>query len=336
MGTVAFNTDVAKTVEILKTVNLEVLKNAQSDVDIDDNLATAEASSDAVGFTNVLAETDTFAQVSPDGAFSFSESLAAGSEPDEPEPLPIDVPLNIVYVVDATGSTDEDFIGSFEDFAPEQNGVPGLLPPNAPPGVADEGDVIDAEIAAFKSLTAEIVGDIAVFEAANPLLDVDADISLVKFAGEGLEGGAQTFVSSDGDPFDPQDPADVAELEGALEATGSNRLTNYGPPLEEVANIFAADADAPLDNANNLVYFLSDNDNFEIDNNPEVPDAITAIEALGLDIRREAVVVPNVNSPTAGGPFNGDFELIDSDGDVAILDSTGNQAGGGGLDFLIA
>ena len=75
-GTVEFNTNVIKFVDIDKTVDLTVVKNVDADVDIDGRLATAEASADALGF-DALAETDTFAQVDEFGAFAFSESLAA-------------------------------------------------------------------------------------------------------------------------------------------------------------------------------------------------------------------------------------------------------------------
>ena len=75
-GAVNFNTNVVKTVEIFKTVNLEVDKDVDAFVDIEGRLATAEASADALG-VDALAETDTFAQVDGSGAFAFSESLAA-------------------------------------------------------------------------------------------------------------------------------------------------------------------------------------------------------------------------------------------------------------------
>lgn len=80
-GEVNFNTIVTKNVDINKTVNLNVNKNVTSTVELDGVLATAEASADAIGFEFLLAETDTFAQVSALGAFSFSESLAAGDNP---------------------------------------------------------------------------------------------------------------------------------------------------------------------------------------------------------------------------------------------------------------
>jgi hypothetical protein len=78
-GNVNFNTNVFKNVNINKNVTLTVNKNVTSTVSVTGNLATAEASADSAGFTNNLAETDTFAQVQPGGAFSFSESLAAGT-----------------------------------------------------------------------------------------------------------------------------------------------------------------------------------------------------------------------------------------------------------------
>jgi hypothetical protein len=78
MGNVFFNTDVNKDVTITKDVNLLVTKDVLSIVDITGCLATAEGSADAIGAGDGnLAETDTFAQCTDAGAFSFSESLAA-------------------------------------------------------------------------------------------------------------------------------------------------------------------------------------------------------------------------------------------------------------------
>ena len=90
MGTVIFNTDVTKTVDIDKTVNLTVNKDVFAEVDLTGNLATAEASADAIGENadGLLAETDTFAQVTEFGAFSFSEALAA-YDPAEADVGPI-------------------------------------------------------------------------------------------------------------------------------------------------------------------------------------------------------------------------------------------------------
>ena len=81
MGNVFFNTQIDKDVDIDKNVNLNVNKDVFSTVDLQGNLATAEASADAIdpngNAEGLLAETDTFAQVTEDGAFSFSEALAA-------------------------------------------------------------------------------------------------------------------------------------------------------------------------------------------------------------------------------------------------------------------
>ena len=79
MGNVFFNTDVNKDVTITKDVNLLVTKDVFSTVDLTGCLATAEASADAIGVdaSGLLAETDTFAQCTDEGAFSFSEALAA-------------------------------------------------------------------------------------------------------------------------------------------------------------------------------------------------------------------------------------------------------------------
>ena len=75
-GTVEFNTNVMKFIELNKDVELTVLKTVFADVDIEGRLATAEASADALGI-DTLAETDTFAQVDETGSFAYSQSLAA-------------------------------------------------------------------------------------------------------------------------------------------------------------------------------------------------------------------------------------------------------------------
>lgn len=78
-GNVEFDTNVVKTVDITKTVNVDVVKNVATNVVLDGSLASAEASADAVGFDFNIAETETFAQVTTEGAFSFSDALAAGN-----------------------------------------------------------------------------------------------------------------------------------------------------------------------------------------------------------------------------------------------------------------
>lgn len=91
-GEVVFNTQIQKQVAIQKQVNYEILKNVATNVNLDGSLASAEASADAVGFDYNIAETETFAQVTTDGAFSFSDALAAGNFIPvvvEPEPTPV-------------------------------------------------------------------------------------------------------------------------------------------------------------------------------------------------------------------------------------------------------
>ena len=78
-GEVIFNTDVDKTVDIAKNVNYNIIKNVATNVDLDGSLASAEASADSTGWDYNLAETETFAQVTTEGAFSFSDALAAGN-----------------------------------------------------------------------------------------------------------------------------------------------------------------------------------------------------------------------------------------------------------------
>jgi len=89
-GNVTFVTDIDKTVDIIKNVNYFITKNVATNVDLDGSLASAEASADSTGWDYNLAETETFAQVTTDGAFSFSDALAAGNffpEPVVPTPV---------------------------------------------------------------------------------------------------------------------------------------------------------------------------------------------------------------------------------------------------------
>lgn len=293
MGQVTFNTDIEKTVDIFKTVTLDVFKTVDADVDIEGRLATAEASADALG-EDALAETDTFAQVDDSGAFAFSESLAAVSG----DPPPIE--LNIAFVIDATGSTDEEWINSgtgFEGFDSEQNPDPNDPPNDAtpPPGSADpdEGDVIDAEIAAYKSLTQEILDDIA--DSGN---DVNLTIRLIKFHDDGGVSAAS---------YDPQTDG-TGPLFAALEDTGSSGNTNYGPALEEAGSFFGT----PAPNSVNQFYFLGDNDNTLLMNDPSVADALMSIDP---SVDRHVWLVENA----ASNVMNDDFQDIDNTGGVDTL-----------------
>ena len=76
-GNVKFNTDVFKDVDIKVDVNVDIFKDVDSKTDIKGNLATAEASADALGH-DTLSETESFAQVIENKlSQSFSSSLAA-------------------------------------------------------------------------------------------------------------------------------------------------------------------------------------------------------------------------------------------------------------------
>lgn len=92
-GNVNFNTNITKNVDILKNVNYNINKNVATNVDLDGSLASAEASADSTGWFYNIAETETFAQVTREGAFSFSDALAAGNDvpivtPPPPPPPP--------------------------------------------------------------------------------------------------------------------------------------------------------------------------------------------------------------------------------------------------------
>ena len=294
MGQVNFITDIDKDVSITKTVFLDVLKTVDADVNIDGRLATAEASADALG-DDALAETDTFAQVDDTGAFAFSESLAAvtGDVPDPP------IELNIAFIIDATGSTDGAWIrgpAGFEGFDQEQNPAPtdpvdDPTPP--PPETPGPGDVIDAEIAAYKSLTQEILDDIA---ASGK--DVNLTIQLIKFHEDAEVSSASYDPLTDG----------TGPLFAALEATGSNGTTNYGPALVEAANFFGT----PSPDSVNVLYFLGDNDDTQLVNDPSVADALMPLHA---SVDRHVWLVEESGSDIN----NDDFQAIDNTGGAEVL-----------------
>ncbi|MEL7348321.1 MAG: hypothetical protein AAFU80_19715 [Pseudomonadota bacterium] len=76
-GFVSFDTQVTKDVDILVDVDVDIFKNVVTTVSLEGNLATAEASADGIDGIANLAETETFAQTSSLGAFSFSQAIAA-------------------------------------------------------------------------------------------------------------------------------------------------------------------------------------------------------------------------------------------------------------------
>lgn len=75
-GGTNFNTNVKKNVDIKKKVDFNIKKDVKSKVDIKGNLATAQASADALG-NNTLTEIDLFTQTTDKSSESFGESLSA-------------------------------------------------------------------------------------------------------------------------------------------------------------------------------------------------------------------------------------------------------------------
>lgn len=97
MGTVTFNTDVDKTVDITKNVLLDVDKNVFSDVDLEGSLATAEASADALGGSGtgdgggsfitldfLIDDADDFQTTVIDGLGNSNTGTAPGPNPPPP------------------------------------------------------------------------------------------------------------------------------------------------------------------------------------------------------------------------------------------------------------
>ena len=135
---------------------------------------------------------------------------------------------NIVFVVDVSGSTSPaEFAGTPVG---DQNGD----------GV--ENSVLDAEIAAYKALSAEI---------ASKGIDPNAvDIGLVIFSGN--QGSDQTGASQIVGTFKPGSSA----LEDALNGLTDGGFTNFEAPMQQTINWFESVSADQSDN--NVVYFLSD------------------------------------------------------------------------------
>ncbi|MEO1091627.1 MAG: hypothetical protein AAFX81_13410 [Pseudomonadota bacterium] len=322
MGIVTFDTNVLKTVDIEKMVDLTVNKVVNSSVNLEGSLATAEASADAIEFENNLAETDTFAQVSSLGAFSFSESLAAGNDPVVPEPEVVTQQINVVYVVDATGSTafawtseaPNRFDGIDENgdpftFAEEQNPNPSSPPDDNQQSGNDPGDAIDGEIAALKNLTNDLVLDAnqAILDAAavGTLLTVDLNVVVVRVFDENAEV-VRDDVTGNVIIFNPLLESDRDALFAELEDTGSSGDTNLGagldgePPDGEgvgdgAINALDAIPDNPADpdGIDFFLYFITDADTLQLVTPPEVADAVANLDAFAPGIIREAWFVEN-------------------------------------------
>ena len=139
-----------------------------------------------------------------------------------------DTKQNIVFVIDVSGSTSP---AQFEG-APvgDQNGD----------GI--ENSVLDAEIAAYKALSAEI--------ASKGFAPGLVDIGLVIFSGG--SGADQSGASQIVGTFE----AGSSALDDALNGLTDSGFTNFEAPLQQTADWFASvNADAT---DNNVVYFLSD------------------------------------------------------------------------------
>ena len=135
---------------------------------------------------------------------------------------------NIVFVVDVSGSTSPaEFAGTEVG---DQNGD----------GISNS--VLDAEIAAYKALSAEI--------ASLGLNEDKVDIGLVIFSGN--NGSDQTGASEIVGTF----KAGSSDLEDALNGLTDGGFTNFEAPMQQTVNWLDGVGATTADN--NVVYFLSD------------------------------------------------------------------------------
>lgn len=311
MGSVAFDTTVTKDVQIAKQVDLAVTKEVDSAVDVVGTLATAEASADAIDLENVLAETDTFAQVSPEGAFSFSEALAAGSgdEPDLAEETLItntaagtaqngqDVAISLTSHGDNLDATSPIFgqvtVGELED-------------PNFNIAL-----IVDVSGSTFDPFSGDVtVGDLNNDGLENTILDAEIDALLafldeltnVGFDADTVDIGLISFndAASVVQVFD--DPADTA-LEDALTSLLSGGGTDFEPPLQEAISFFNAQPDA-----SNVVFFLSDG----FGGGDFADEVATLSEPTGINAQISAIGVGN-------GASQAQLDQIDNTGGSEIV-----------------
>lgn len=95
----------------------------------------------------------------------------------------------------------------------------------------------------------------------------------------------------------------------SLDNTGSNAETNFGTALDAAETFYDAQPDA-----SDVMYYLSDDDNTTINNDPLISDALmdnTAVAAAS----REAWIVPNFASDLEGDNPPGDaFNQLDNTG----------------------
>lgn len=79
-GGTHFDTSIFKQVFETKQVFLDVFKNVYSNVQVRNNLATAEGSADAFG-SNSLSEVSVFSQTTPFSSESFAQAVSATNDP---------------------------------------------------------------------------------------------------------------------------------------------------------------------------------------------------------------------------------------------------------------
>ena len=188
---------------------------------------------------------------------------------------------NIVFVVDVSGSTSPaQFDGTSVG---DQNGD----------GVSNS--VLDAEIAAFKALSAEI---------ASLGLNADkVDIGLVIFSGN--QGSDQSGASEIVGTF----KAGSSELEDALNGLTDGGFTNLEAPMQQTVNWFGS-VNATTDD-NNVVYFLSDGMQ---NRGGEWEDEVTELEN-SYDASIVAVGVGN-------GAVLSELNTVDNTGGAEIVTNT--------------
>lgn len=237
MGTVNFNTEVTKNVNLDKDVTLDVVKNVNSNVNINGNLATAEASADAVG-TGAGEGTDDFTFVI-DTFDNVPAQEVIGGETDTRVPFESDIPNGQATVtvttlagadeqnVSRANSPEGSSVGQFSsevtasaDFSLEYTSLDGafeLLPDGRDPEdcivtidmvINDVGTLPDGSPAPFTPLFITLTdadGDQATVNLAIPSIappGEDVELSLGLFTGATAE-----------DPADPLPDAPNADLD---------------------------------------------------------------------------------------------------------------------------
>jgi uncharacterized repeat protein (TIGR01451 family) len=165
---------------------------------------------------------------------------------------------HVVFVIDISGSTDTDNVEG-QEF--------GGTSPNDQNNDGNPSDIIDAEIAAFKALNAQLANLVS-SSALN-----SATVSIVSFS-----TSAQTELTSSGPD---------ATVDNALSVLQGQGQTNYEAALTEALSVLTSTSTIPS-NAN--VVFLSDGFPFITDaSDNEIPqditDEVAALTSFGANLR---------------------------------------------------